>query len=232
MNAPRTDPIASPNYYEGVRTEIEPLLPAQIGSVLEIGCGAGGTMAWLRSVREIRYSAGVEYVQQAGEKARAIFDSVEIGSVNELPLNFPIPQFDLILALDVLEHLEWPERTLKILLSRLRPNGVFIASIPNVGNYRVSVPLFFGGQWTYADDGHLDRTHLRFFSRRSAVALFEDAGLHVEKVNTTYRLPNIFAFLGMKGKSARWYSKKVLLSLPVPRHFLEHQYLIRSRKPS
>ncbi|MDR3439570.1 class I SAM-dependent methyltransferase [Telmatospirillum sp.] len=223
--------VAASDYYDHVRFEIAPLLPAKIGSVLEIGCGAGGTMAWLRSTKEIGFAAGVEFVPAAGEQARAIFDAVEVGSVDEVPFSFPVSQFDLILALDVLEHLAWPDRTLKNLFERLRPGGMFIASIPNVANYRVSLPLFFRGQWTYTDEGHLDRTHLRFFSRKGAVALFEDAGLHVEAVDVTYCSPNIFAFLGWRGSAARWYSRKILRLLPLPSHFIESQYLIAARRP-
>ena len=38
------------------------------------------------------------------------------------------------------------------------------------------------GHWTYADEGLLDRTHLRFFTLESTKAMFADAGLHVFEI--------------------------------------------------
>jgi hypothetical protein len=61
---------ATLNYFSSVRVEIDSLLPAQIGNILEIGCGVGATMAWLRANRRIDYAAGVEIVPAIGEKAR------------------------------------------------------------------------------------------------------------------------------------------------------------------
>jgi hypothetical protein len=78
----------------------------------------------------------------------------------------------------------------------LRPGGQLIVSIPNVRHVSVLLPLL-RGHWDYADTGVLDRTHLRFFVRRTAVALIEAVGFSVERVvasNTqtrTQRLLNL-----------------------------------------
>ena len=47
------------------------------------------------------------------------------------------------------------------------------------------VSIFYGllqGSWTYEDQGILDRTHLRFFTKREAVQLLEQAGYKVISV--------------------------------------------------
>ncbi len=223
--------MGTQEYYNYVRSEIDPLVPDAVGTILEIGCGGGGTMAWLRATRNVDYAAGVELVPQAGDRARGIFDAVSIGSVDELSLNFPVEQFDVILALDVLEHLPRPDNTLKKLLEKLKPGGLFVASIPNVANFRVSWPLFFRGQWTYTDEGLLDRTHLRFFWRDSAIALFQDAGLAIEQIAATDNYPNLFHPFGWRNQTARWYSRKLLRSLPFPHYMMISQYLIAARRP-
>jgi hypothetical protein len=41
------------------------------------------------------------------------------------------------------------------------------------------------GRFEYADRGILDRTHLRFFTRRSLHALLAEAGLRVERLTAT-----------------------------------------------
>ena len=44
------------------------------------------------------------------------------------------------------------------------------------------VDLVVNGRWDYTDEGILDRTHLRFFTRSSMARLFADAGYEVESI--------------------------------------------------
>jgi SAM-dependent methyltransferase len=219
------------SYFGKVRREIEPLLPESVATVLEIGCGSGGTMGWLRTVRHIAYAAGVEMMPTAGETARANFDDVEISDVNAARLEFRADKFDLIIALDVLEHVPDPLHTLRRLRNKLLPNGVVIASIPNVAHYQVSVPLLFRGRWEYSDEGLLDRTHLRFFTEKTALSLFRDCGFSIVKVEYTKQFPNIFAWIGLSDRSWRWYNFKLMHRIiHWPKHLFNFQFLIAARK--
>lgn len=225
LNTPGT------SYYQNVRKEVEPLVPKTLDSVLEIGCGAGATMNWLRSNRPIRYAAGVELFSEAGETARSIFDAVEINDIDSASLEFAQDQFELILALDVLEHLRSPETIVLRLKDKLTPSGTFIASLPNVAHHTVSLPLLFRGAWEYRNSGLLDRTHLRFFNKRSAVALFTDAGLDVVEVKTVRRPPNFFGIMSHRNLAVRWYGGCVLNAVFFwPRHLFDFQFLIAARR--
>lgn len=104
---------AAESYFSHARQEIEPLLPACATRVLEIGCGDGATVAWLKSVRKAGFDAAIERVPEAGFKARSVFDEVEIGSAESAAFSFSCPAFDFILALDVLEHLVDPHQLLR-----------------------------------------------------------------------------------------------------------------------
>lgn len=75
-------------------------------------------------------------------------------------------RFDAILACDVLEHLRSPEHVLKAIAPMMEPGGALIISIPNV-SYGGLVAGMIHGVFDYADTGLLDRTHVRFFTRRS-----------------------------------------------------------------
>jgi hypothetical protein len=66
----------------------------------------------------------------------------------------------------------------------LKPNGRVLVSLPNVANITVRLNLLFG-RWTYADRGIMDRTHLRFFTRRTARQFLESAGFHVTEQKIT-----------------------------------------------
>ncbi|HLY90295.1 MAG TPA: class I SAM-dependent methyltransferase [Acetobacteraceae bacterium] len=224
--------IAAPaGYYENVRTDVEPLLPSRVCTALEIGCGAGATMAWLRQKRQIEYAAAVEIVAEAASRAEAVFDDVVLGDINCARLEFKRRQFDLILALDVIEHLPDPAAALASLHDHLEPNGTLIVSLPNVAHYHVSLPLFFLGKWEYRDQGLLDRTHMRFFTMSSAVALIQDAGFQVRRVMLKRQFPNVFAAVGLTSQRWRWYSNRILGYLvPWPRHLFVHQILIAAGK--
>jgi len=92
--------------------------------------------------------------------------------------------FDAIVYGDVLEHLGDPLPVLVALNRSLSPGGCVIVSVPNVAHLWVRLSLFLG-RWDYADRGILDRTHLRFFTRRSFVRFLGDAGLDVEELVAT-----------------------------------------------
>ena len=63
----------------------------------------------------------------------------------------------------------------------LAPEGGLIASIPNVRHHSV-VRSLLQGNWTYESAGLLDRTHLRFFTRREIEKLFHRAGFAIEEM--------------------------------------------------
>ena len=75
-------------------------------------------------------------------------------------------RFDVVLACDVLEHLVAPDRVLRALTGAARPDGCLIVSVPNIA-YLGVLAAMHTGYFDYADKGLLDRTHLRFFTRRS-----------------------------------------------------------------
>jgi len=74
------------------------------------------------------------------------------------------------------EHLADPAWALDAYLGRLKPGGTVLVSLPNVGLWSVRLGLLLG-RWNYSDTGVLDRTHLRFFTWRTARALLAAAGI-------------------------------------------------------
>jgi hypothetical protein len=85
--------------------------------------------------------------------------------------------YDLVLCLDILEHLVNPEIVLARIVENLPDGATVIISLPNVAHLSVSVPLLLLGRFDYADEGILDRTHLHFYTQKSALALARNAGL-------------------------------------------------------
>jgi SAM-dependent methyltransferase len=208
----------SEGYFENPRTEIAPLLPRRVDRVLDLGCGSGATMKWLRGQRDLRYAVGIELFPEVAERATSVFDLLLTGDIETMTL--PTGHFDLIIALDVLEHLVDPWSAVRRLQSILSPGGAIIVSLPNIGHYSVSVPLVLRGRWNYAEDGLLDRTHLRFFTAETAIDLLTSSGLAVDKIDRVRRGPQL------RSAKARWYALK-FLTWALPNHLLDWQLLIR-----
>ena len=108
------------DYYHFVRREIEPLLPKDANRILEVGAGAGGTLKWLKTLYPKTETTAVEINPTLLGELRQNVDVALIGPIEE---TFPqLNTYDLILLLDVLEHLSDPIRTLRN-LSKLLKRG-------------------------------------------------------------------------------------------------------------
>ena len=207
-----------PLYFDNVRREIEPLLPAVANSVLDVGCGAGATLQWLRQTGRCQVAVGIEMMESAASIARERVDQVFVGDANLLVESaFDAQSFDVVLCLDVLEHLVDPWAFVAKLPRLLKPGGLVVASLPNVRHLRVVLPLLLAGRWRYETSGILDRTHLRFFTRETALELLSGGGLKVQQWRR--RLPP-------------WHSKAGLLnlaSLGLASDLVTMSYLVAAR---
>ena len=165
------------DYFGHSRTEIAPLLPNKATKILDIGCGRGATSLWLKSLYPDARFVGVEGNESLRSELAKVFDEVHIADLNQgMPV---IASADLVLLLDVLEHTVNPEEILRKIVASAANDAVFIVSLPNVAHLSVSAPLFLQGRFDYQEAGILDRTHLRFFVRGSAIGLLNAAGLQV-----------------------------------------------------
>jgi O-antigen biosynthesis protein len=168
------------DYYEHARVELLDLVPAAPRGLLDVGCGSGATAALAKSRWPATYAVGVEYVADAAGRARERLDLVVEGSIESLDLAVCRPDvIDTILLADVLEHLVDPWTT----LARLRdafPAATVVASIPNIANLWLIEELA-AGRFPYADEGLLDVTHLRFFTRASIAQMFAGAGYRIDR---------------------------------------------------
>jgi SAM-dependent methyltransferase len=158
-----------------------------------MGTSPGRAALWAAHSRRRRSGAG-----ELRAKLAANVDEAIIHDLNEDPPDVGAP--DLILFLDVLEHLVDPAAVLSRFASRLAPGGAVIVSVPNVAHPSVVLPLAIRGQWTYADAGILDRTHLRFFTHKTAMELVESGGFHVDAG----------LYSGMHGPKARLFDRLTL----------------------
>lgn len=150
--------------------------------VLELG-PASGYMSEILRDRGCTVVA-VEIDAQMASQAQRFCERVIVGDLDTLDFEEELgdDRFDVILAADVLEHLKDPLKTLRALRPFLRPEGYFVASLPNIAHASVRLALL-EGRFDYRDLGLLDRTHLRFFTRISIARLFDEAELALVAVH-------------------------------------------------
>lgn len=165
-------------YYRHQRPELVDQIDGPAGRVLDIGCGAGMISSAIRERCRVREIWGVEVVPEVAQQARdnPALDRVLCGDISTLVDELPKASFSHIVAGDVLEHLVDPWSVLARLRECLEPGGKFICSIPNIRNFSFILELLFRRRFAYRDAGVMDRTHLRFFTRKDIQIMFSDAG--------------------------------------------------------
>jgi trans-aconitate methyltransferase len=176
---------AQAGYYDHPRAALLDLFPVAPTRLLDVGCGSGATAALAKQRWPQLETIGVEIVPEAAERAAARLDRVIVGSAETLDLVAAgIAGVDGVILADVLEHLVDPWRFLERLRDVLAPDAMIVASIPNIANLWLLEELA-AGRFDYTPDGLLDRTHLRFFTRRTIAQLFAGAGYAIERWERT-----------------------------------------------
>jgi len=174
------------NYFSTARKEILDLMPKFSPRVLEIGCGAGQTLELIKNLKLCENTVGIELFENAANSAISRVDKVYRLDIEKDVAPEKLGQFDLILILDVLEHLIDPWNVLQSVVKEyLKPSGKMIISLPNARHFTCVLPLLINGDFNYKEKGILDKTHLRFFTRKSGEKMLEEAGLSIEKVKST-----------------------------------------------
>jgi 2-polyprenyl-3-methyl-5-hydroxy-6-metoxy-1,4-benzoquinol methylase len=183
---PPADRVPPSTYYEQARPEVAARVPRECRIIVDVGCGAGALGAMLKRERPGVEVRGVEPVESKAMDARGVLDDVLCGQADDpLPENWPRP--DCVIFSDVLEHMIDPWKTLRLWHDRLAPGGYLVISIPNVGHKSVIGGLLRGA-WNYSHEGILDRTHLRFFTRKTAMDLVRQAGFRILSLDSAHKI--------------------------------------------
>src|SRR3954454_5660259 len=125
---------------------------------------------------------GIEANPQWAEMARPFYRQVWASYAEQAPLE---PKtYKLVVCGDVLEHTPDPVGVLKKLIESTTDDAKFIISVPNVAHLAIRMMLLFG-KFPKMERGILDRTHLQFLTKDTAIDMLRQAGLRPERVTTT-----------------------------------------------
>ena len=127
---------------------------------------------------------------------------------------------------DILEHLNDPWQAVRNMFRSQSPGGEILISVPNIMHFSIFNRMLHG-DWKYEDQGILDRTHLRFFTKKTAQELLEQAGYRIKSIDYIH-------FSNLEGQMQAFIKKlKTLLPAEIgDEQILAAQWLIIGEKPA
>jgi SAM-dependent methyltransferase len=158
-------------------------VPPGVARVVEVGCSSGAMgAAFLATRPDVEY-IGIEIDPEYAEAAREFVSEVVVADIEKMEdkafeILFPT---DCWIFGDVLEHLYDPWRVLRRIRASMPQHGSIVACIPNAQHWSVQGRLN-AGLFHYKDDGLMDRTHIRWFTRKTIIELFETSGFQIEEM--------------------------------------------------
>src|SRR5438034_9766174 len=203
-------------YYDVDRAEVLPYIPDGDVSILDVGCGSGNFGKALKDRNPACIVWGVESNQSAATAAAAKLDKVIAAEFADAREDLKVMQFDVISFNDVLEHMVRPEQALLQCHELLSPDGVVVASIPNILFYYQIKEILVEQDWKYTEFGILDDTHLRFFTRKSIIRMFRTCGYDVTMIE------------GINPAAGRKYKLLNLLTLGHMRDWKYLQFVVQA----
>lgn len=167
-------------YGDFPRPEMQRYIPPGTECVLDVGCNLGGFGKSLKD-KGVRCVWGVEANPEAAATASGRLDKVVVGyfAADQVPDR----HFDVIVFNDVLEHMPDPWDALRIASTKLKPGGFVLASLPNLRHIDNLEHLLMEKDFRYEINGIRDKTHLRFYTRKSIPRLFEQSGYTIQQLD-------------------------------------------------
>jgi 2-polyprenyl-6-hydroxyphenyl methylase/3-demethylubiquinone-9 3-methyltransferase len=172
--------------------------------VMDFGCGNGSMLAFLSDCGW--HLSGVDFSLSGIELARRSYPSIDfqVGDVSDPEFDHPlIGQFDLVISTEVVEHLYLPRHFARNCFRLLKPDGILVVSTPYHG-YLKNIVLSLSGQMDHHWHALWDYGHIKFWSRKTLSALFDEAGFDVTQFHGSGRLPYLWKSMFLKCRKKSW----------------------------
>ena len=145
----------------------------QTNRLLDLGCGAG---SWLQAAHRAGWEAeGLEISKAAAEQVRPLGFEVFCGDLFQA--KYPANRFDVVLAIELIEHLAEPLEILRETARILRPGGLFWATTPNAGGLSSRL---LGADWSNV----CPPEHVQLFTIEGVLRLTKRAGFSRVRVRS------------------------------------------------
>jgi SAM-dependent methyltransferase len=166
--------------HDGYNVDLLQMIPADASRVVEVGCSSGALARAYRARNPDCEYIGIERQEIFATVARPHCARVVVADIENLT-NAQVEEFrptSCWVFGDVLEHLFDPWAVLRRIRISLAPNASVVACIPNAQHWSVQTRLL-SGTFKYEEEGLLDFTHIRWFTRQTIGDLFRSSGYEI-----------------------------------------------------
>jgi SAM-dependent methyltransferase len=167
--------------------------------VLDLGSGNGSLTARLAATG--RVMSGLDHSKSGVQLARQRYPQI---SFDQFDILAPLPEthlsrFDAVVSAEVIEHLPFPRKLFDRSREALLPGGSLIVTAPFHGYWK-NLSIALAGKFDEHWHPLRDYGHIKFFSRRTLVALFAECGFVDVKFCTAGRIPPFACSMLVSGR--------------------------------
>lgn len=189
-------------------------------TILDIGCGGGYLSQQIKRKGNTLY--GLDYAKEAVERAAKRIDHAVVCNMEKENIPWK-EEFDVIVFADILEHLQHPQAAIKKARKQLKKEGIIIISLPNVANWSIRLQLLFGN-FKRTETGILDRTHIHFYTLKTAKEMIEQSDLEIKEIdlNPNFVMTPVRYFLRLLGKELAITDYEVILESHMYKRYTQY----------
>ncbi len=153
------------------------MMPKNLKRIVEVGCSSGALANAYRRENVGSEYTGIEIEPEFAKIAQEYCSEVVLGNIESFDDAKFLKLFpsDCWIFGDTLEHLYDPWALLRRIKPHLSQDGQIVACIPNAQHWSIQASLN-AGLFRYQDQGLMDRTHIRWFTRTTILDLFDSTG--------------------------------------------------------
>jgi len=135
---------------------------------LDVGPGTGRWLQFLKS-RGVAYLGAIDISEKSLKRSESICDKQQAANLEEDGFDFDSDFFDIVLSIEVIEHLLHPQNYISEIKRVVKNGGLILMSTPNVVSLIARIRMLLG---------HLpsaiaqDKTHVRFYRQKDLIKLF------------------------------------------------------------
>jgi SAM-dependent methyltransferase len=192
--------------------EIERSFPSRVAEcVVDVGGGTGAYLALLKSRLHVTRFISTD-VQPRSGYADPDVTYLQVGA-EELSQHIPPSSVDLVLMIEVIEHLVDPDTAIEQVFRCLRPGGVMILTTPNLSSLLNRGALLMGflplsaevsTRRVFGRAGSVVAGHLRLHTFRSLVAFLGHYGFNIRSAYTVHNSRSMYASSRRTGSLLYW----------------------------
>ena len=168
----------APGVHEAVEVIVKTVLPLQ-ASILDLGAGSGALLNRFQRAGFSKLHGCDICLEQCNLPGVKLSKS----NLNESFASLFDQTFDLVTAIEVIEHTESPRHVLRELYSLVRPGGYLLLSTPNIAHWLGRLQFLFTGRiWYFSEKIYYEQRHISILPFNHISLMFQETGFEIVSV--------------------------------------------------